>query len=177
MTGIPGLSPLLHAAGKRVEGWHDGAGHLRVDARTSVRTAACPCCAQPSSRTHGCYRRQLADQPCFGLRVLIGVEVRRFKCVNPSCPQRTFAEQPDPLAAPRHRRRRRMNEAVCSLDYALGGSAAARLAARLGMTVSGRHDSAGVATRGVSSAGCTTGGDRYRRLGDQARPSVRHGHR
>ena len=37
MTGIPGLSPLLHAAGKRVEGWHDGAGHLRVDARTLVR--------------------------------------------------------------------------------------------------------------------------------------------
>ena len=30
-----------------------------------------------------------------------------------------------------------MNEALCSLDYALGGSAAARLAARLGMTVSG----------------------------------------
>ena len=149
MTGIPGLSPLLNSAGKHVEEWHEGAGHLRVVATSSVRSAICPRCAQSSSRTHGCYRREFADQPCFGQRVLIGVEVRRFKCVNPSCSQRTFAEHPDPLAAPRQRRTRRMNEALCSLGYALGGSAAARLAARLGMTVSGA-----TILRALRRAGC-----------------------
>jgi transposase len=73
------------------------------------------------------------SRSCFGQPVTISVEVRRFKCVDPNCSQRTFSERLDALAAPGQRRTRRLSEALRSLGYALGGAAAARL----GMITSG----------------------------------------
>jgi transposase len=137
MTVIPGLSRPLKTVGKHVGGWNEGDDRLWVDASGSVRSAACPSCSRRSSRVHGSYRRRLDDRPCFGQRVTISVEVRRFKCVNPKCSQRTVTERLDALAAPSQRRTQRLNESLRSLGYALGGSAAARLAARLGMSASG----------------------------------------
>ncbi|MDM0116824.1 ISL3 family transposase [Variovorax sp. J22R133] len=103
----------------------------------SVRGAACPSCSRRSSRVHGRSRRRLDDRPSFGQRVTLSIEVRRFKCLNPHCTQRTFCEPLDSLAAPNQRRTQRLNESLRSLGYALGGAAAARLAARLGMGTSG----------------------------------------
>lgn len=67
----------------------------------------------------------------------LAVEIRRFKCVNPACPQRTFSERIETLAATGRRRTLRLAQALRSLGYALGGEAAARLAAQLGMRISG----------------------------------------
>ena len=78
------------------------------------------------------------------------VEVRRFKCVNPpGCPRRTFSERVETLVAAGQRRTLRLVEAVRSLGYALGGEAAVRLAARLGMRVSGP-----TVLRDLRRAGC-----------------------
>jgi len=68
--------------------------------------------------------------------VTISVEIRRFKCANANCSQGTFSERLDAMAAPGQRRTRRLDEALRSLGYALGGAAAARLALRLGMRTS-----------------------------------------
>ena len=136
MIGIPGLSRPLQAVGKHVRQWDEAQTRLWVQASSSVRSANCPACSRSSTRVHGCYRRQLDDSPCFGNTVTIALEIIRFKCVNRSCSQLTFSERLDPMAAPRQRRTRRLNEALRSLGYALGGAAgaaAARLAARLGM--------------------------------------------
>jgi transposase len=59
--------------------------------------------------------------------------VRRFFCDNPQCRARTFAEQPQMLAAPRARRTALLREALTTIAIALAGRAGARLAARLGM--------------------------------------------
>ena len=69
--------------------------------------------------------------------VTLAVEIRRFKCVNRRCPQRTFSECIEPLAVARQRRTVRLIQAVRILRYALGGEAAARLGEKLGMPVSG----------------------------------------
>src|SRR6202521_896735 len=137
MTVVPGLSRPLKTVGKHVGGWNEGDDCLWVDASGSVRSAACPSCSRRSSRVHGSYRRRLDDRPCFGQPVTLSVEVRRFKCVNPNCSRHTFTERLDALAAPSQRRTQRLNESLRSLRHALGGSAAARLAARLGMSTSG----------------------------------------
>jgi hypothetical protein len=72
----------------------------------------------------------------MGLPVSLGVEMRRFKCLNRQCSQATFAEQIDVLALPKQRRTIGLDEAWRSIAQALGGSAASRLSATLGMPTS-----------------------------------------
>ena len=73
MVVIPGLSRLLEAAGKHVTSWDDSGCRLAVEAGIA--------------RSHGRFRRWVADNPCFGQPVTLAIEVRRFKCVNPGCPE------------------------------------------------------------------------------------------
>lgn len=149
MVVIPGLSSLLEAAGKHVSSWDDSGSRLVVDAGSIIKSAVCPRCTCSSSRLHGRYRRWVADCPSFGQPVTLAVEIRRFKCVNPGCPRRTFSERVETLVAAGQRRTLRLVEAVRSLGYALGGEAAARLAARLGMRISGP-----TVLRDLRRAGC-----------------------
>ena len=96
----------------------------------------CPECHQPSGRLHSRYRRTLADLPCQGRAVRLLVQVRRFFCDAPACSRKTFAEA-FPGVAPKHARRTsRQAESLCSIAYALGGRAGARLVRRLAMPTS-----------------------------------------
>ena len=137
MIFIPGLARPLAAIGKRVTACEEGEAGLAVRVSSAVRWAACPRCFRRSGQRHGHYHRRLNDQPSFGHPVAISLEIRRFKCANAKCSQRTFSERIDVLAARGQRRTQRLNKALRSIGYALGGSAAARLAASLGMKVSG----------------------------------------
>jgi transposase len=136
MIVIPGLSESLTAVGKQIVGFETTDTKVSADVSSSALSAQCPKCSQQSSRTHGKYRRQIRAQACTGRAVSLSVEVRRFKCVNPLCAQRTFVERIDALAPPRQRRTVGLNDAVRSVAHALGGTAAARLSAKLGMPVS-----------------------------------------
>ena len=162
MVMFPGLSQPLEAAGKQIISWDDGGGRLVVDAASIVRWAACPRCARGSARPHGRYRRCVADSPCFGQPVTLAVEIRRFKCVNPACPQRTFSERIETLAATDRRRTLRLAEELRSLGYALGGEAAARLAARPGICISGPTSAARTASCRLSAASGHTRHHRHR---------------
>ncbi len=66
MVVIPGLSRPLEAVGKHITSWDDGGSRLVVETCGVVRQATCPRCACSSARSHGCYRRRVADSPCFG---------------------------------------------------------------------------------------------------------------
>ena len=103
-----------------------------------------------SSRLHGHYRRPIADSPSFGRPVTLAVEIRRFKCINDCCAQRTFCECIEPLAVARQRRTLRLMQGVRALGYALGGQAGARLGWQLGMPVSGP-----TVLRELRRAGCS----------------------
>jgi transposase len=65
------------------------------------------------------------------------LQTRRFFCSSQSCSRRIFTERLPKTAARYARRTTRLNEALQSVGLALGGEAGARLAARLGMAVSG----------------------------------------
>lgn len=69
-------------------------------------------------------------------RVVLAIEVRRFKCTNANCPRRTFAENIHALAGRYQRRTRSQARALHALGHALGGEAAARLADLLGLRTS-----------------------------------------
>jgi transposase len=89
-----------------------------------------------SGSVHSHYRRTLADLPWADHATRIELAVRRFRCVDPDCPRRVFAERLPGLAAPYARRTARQAELLRLLGLALGGAPAARLAPRLRLAAS-----------------------------------------
>lgn len=100
---------------------------------SNLLTATCPRCGSESARTHGGYRRTLADLPIAGRRIKLDVGVRRFRCVDTGCPAATFAEQIPGLTVPFARRTKALARALTEIGLALAGRAGSRLAATLGM--------------------------------------------
>lgn len=71
-----------------------------ISATTQQTTAICPRCQQPSQSVHSYYQRSPQDLPVSGKTVRLVLRVRRFRCQNPQCSQRTFAERhPEVLAS------------------------------------------------------------------------------
>jgi transposase len=99
--------------------------------------ACCPRCGRASDRRHGSYARRLEDLPWQGRRVSLTVRVRRLRCANPACPQRTFGEGMDGVAGRHARRTARLRALQRQIGLALGGEPGARLAGRLATPVSG----------------------------------------
>jgi transposase len=126
---------LPHLAGIVVEVVERAVGVVTLHARVRSPGGMCPRCGQASSRVHGRYVRRLADAALGGVKTVLALTVRRFKCVNTGCVAVTFAEQVDGLTSPHARFTpllRRMLSAVAVMTAARAG---ARLAARLALPV------------------------------------------
>lgn len=130
------LRRLLPASGMSILGWEMIGSRLIVAIRHRALVAHCSACGAASSRIHGWYRRHVEDLPCSGHRVMLDVHVRRFRCDNTACPQRTFTENFSFLAH-RQRRTSRAQTVLWHLGLALSGAAGSRLAKRLGISISG----------------------------------------
>ena len=76
---------------------------------------------------HGWYTRQPQDLPCVGQNVRLQLTVRRFVCLNPVCPKRTFAERfPDwlPVYA---RRTERLTQVMRRVGFEVSAEGARRI--------------------------------------------------
>ncbi|WP_226798032.1 transposase family protein [Cupriavidus necator] len=100
---LGGIDRILARAGKRFISSDARGDTITVEACSTVRAAPCPACHRWSNRRHGSYVRRLEERPMLEQRVVLAVEVRRFKCANAGCPRRTFAENIHALAG-RNRR-------------------------------------------------------------------------
>lgn len=98
-------------------------------------TAVCPRCQQVSSRVHSYYTRAPQDLPISGQPVQLLLEVRRFRCQNRCCPQKTFAERLPALPVSA-RQTTRLGSILDALAIVLSGQAGSRLAEQLAMPVS-----------------------------------------
>lgn len=99
-------------------------------------SAPCPRCGTPSDRVHSRYRRTVADLPCHDRPVALRLVVRRFRCLDPGCPQRIFCERLPELVDAHARTTARLTDAHGAIGFALGGEAGARLAGFLDMPTS-----------------------------------------
>ncbi|WP_354686252.1 transposase family protein [Cupriavidus necator] len=86
---LGGIDRILARVGKRF---------VSSDAQGVAR---CPACHRWSNRLHDRYVRRLEKRPMLEQRVILAIEVRRFKCMNTNCPRRTFAENIHALAGRR----------------------------------------------------------------------------
>jgi transposase len=111
-------------------------GVITILAQSCTVSACCPTCTQLSSRVHSRYQRKLADLPWSGRIVRLVVQVCRFFCQQLACPRKTFAEAIPAVAERYARRTIRLKEVLERLGLALGGEAASRLTALLGMRCS-----------------------------------------
>src|SRR6202011_4723715 len=95
---LGGLDRILARVGKRVVPRGERGDSIIVEASSTVRAAPCPVCRCWSNRRHGSYVRRLEERPILERRVVLAVEMHRFKCPSADCPRRTFAENIGSLA-------------------------------------------------------------------------------
>lgn len=95
----------------------------------------CPLCEKRTSRVHSRYERMLQDLPFSGRRVRLSLHVRRFFCMNTSCPRRIFAERLPALTEAFARRTNRLRDTLLDIGWALGGEAGAHLCRKQAMPV------------------------------------------
>jgi transposase len=129
------LLPLI-PAGLLVQQILPSPDRLTIIASPRQGSSTCPDCAAPSSRVHSRYERAFDDLPWQGRPVTLRIQARRFRCPNPACGRRTFAEHLPDTAPPAARRTSRLGDLQRHLGLALGGEAGARLAARLAVPTS-----------------------------------------
>lgn len=99
-------------------------------------TSPCPRCSCLSERVHSYYTRTLADVPCAGRPLRITLRVRKFRCLDRSCPQHVFTERLPDYVRPWARKTIRLVEQMTSLGMAAGGRGTETVAPALGMRVS-----------------------------------------
>ena len=107
------------------------ADHVTVEAGLPRSAVDCPACGLPSRRLHSRYPRVLRDLPWQGRPATIRIAARRFRCLNPACDRKTFAERLGSVAPASARRTTRLGDLQRHVALALGGEAAARLTERL----------------------------------------------
>jgi transposase len=131
------LSSLFpHLAGLRLEQVTLDGAIITLHLAASARFARCPLCARRSKRVQSVYYRTVADLPLAGRQLILHLRVRRFRCGAQRCPRAIFAERFPKLVAAYGRRTLGQRAALEVIAFALGGSAGARLATRLGSPIS-----------------------------------------
>jgi transposase len=102
--------------------------HLFV--RPSAAGASCPACGVWSEAFHSSYARSIADLPISDRQVVVHLDVRRFRCHEPTCRRKTFVEQVPVLVERYARRTRRLRSDLEFIGLALGGQPWNRLCRR-----------------------------------------------
>ena len=110
--------------------------HVTIEATVQQLARQCPDCGHSSRRLHSRYSRVLRDLPWQGCPATIRVAARRFRCLNTACFRKTFAQHLGAVACRSARRTTRLSDLQRHVGFALGGEAAAKLAARLAIPAS-----------------------------------------
>jgi transposase len=109
---------------------------LIISASSQSVQAECPACHEVSQRVHSYYQRSPRDLPVSGQAVQLQLRVRRFRCLNPQCSQKTFAERLPDLVVPTARRTIRLTVLLGVYAIESGGEPGARLLEAGGTKVS-----------------------------------------
>lgn len=107
-----------------------------ITACATTSSASCPDCQQISSQVHSTYTRSPKSLPSSGRPVRLQLQVRRFRCANPTCRRKTFAEVFPHLLVPHAQRTDTAQEVVRTIGEAMGGRAGVRLSQRLALKCS-----------------------------------------
>lgn len=126
----------VHIPGFVITSVKEEAMLITLEAVAHSQQAVCPKCHQPSTSIHSYYQRSPQDLPISGKRVRLVLGVRRFRCHNATCSQRTFAERfPDVLAS-YAQRTDRLTATLTHVALEVSSEPGARLLTHVGIGVS-----------------------------------------
>lgn len=100
------------------------------------QAACCPRCRTASKSRHSAYTRTVQDLPWQGLAVEIRIKAHKFRCRNPACRQKIFAEPLGEVASRYGRRTHRVVNVIRLVGYTAGGLPGSRLLDRLAIDAS-----------------------------------------
>lgn len=109
---------------------------ILITACSTASSAHCPDCQHDSSRIHSTYTRSPQALPSSGRPVRLLLRVRRFRCSNPRCRRKTFAESFPHLVDPLAQRTCSVRDLLRVMGEAMGGEAGARLSEKLALKCS-----------------------------------------
>jgi len=109
---------------------------VSIGATAQQTSATCPHCQQPSQAIHSYYQRSPQDLPVSGKTVRLVLRVRRFRCQNPLCSQRTFAERRPEVLASYAQRTERLTSTLVHFAGGESSEPAAPRLSHLGIIVS-----------------------------------------
>jgi transposase len=109
---------------------------LVIHAHSTAIEAICPDCAQVSGSIHSHYTRSPRDLPCNGRRVRLVLGVRRFRCSNPRCVRKTFAERIPQIVPVHGQRTTRLTSVLGAVVLEVAAEAGARITQHLNMPMS-----------------------------------------
>lgn len=117
-----------------LQSWHLDTTEQQITLNVSSTQimAHCPLCHCPTQRVHSRYERTLKDLPVVQFHLIIMLVVRKFFCLNDTCPRRIFTERLPAVVAAWARRTIRYTDRLSAMALALGGAAAARLSHQMG---------------------------------------------
>src|SRR5215467_5565649 len=95
------ITLLPHLPGYSLEQVSQSGETIVITACATISNASCPDCQQVSSQAHSTYTRSPKTLPSSGRSVCLLLRVRRFRCSNPTCRRKTFAESFSRFVAPR----------------------------------------------------------------------------
>lgn len=108
-------------------------GDIAVEAETvllsvasTCPSAACPVCENSSDRLHSHYLRTVTDLPWGGRSVRLSLRARRFRCSDPRCPRKIFAERLPSVVEPYARKTARLREILLLVGLAPSAAKPAR---------------------------------------------------
>src|SRR5690606_14517346 len=101
--------------------------HITITVESAKVGAPCPSCGRVSRSRHSSYTRLLMDLPADGRTVNILLLVRRFRCRNPACRRRVFAERFPQLVRPDARNGSRICSPASASSWAVGREPAWRV--------------------------------------------------
>ena len=112
---------------------------VHIYLKSTSESAVCSCCGTVSSRFHCSNFRHPQWMPINGMTTYAHIELNRFRCLNPECPQKTFAEEIESVKA-NQQRSDLVNLVVFAVSVFCSDIATSMICREMGIDVS--HDSA-----------------------------------
>ena len=112
-----------HWAGLKLESVCFDEHQLIVELTSTRCLARCPDCQQRSCRAHSWFTRVVADVSLGLFPVRLHLHARRYRCLNATCPRRTFRERLPEVAPPYRTTDTSLRQHLEAVSFALGGQA------------------------------------------------------
>lgn len=126
----------IHLPGFEIEAQEEQKQEIIIQAHSTSQQGVCPNCQTISSHLHSHHQRSPRDLPISEHRVQLVLTLKRYRCLNPACPKKTFVES-HPEFLPKYARRTdRLTHSLQAIAFACGGEAGAQLAGHLCMRIS-----------------------------------------